>query len=146
MSATIKVRHNVEMAHRLFETPGKCENIHGHSWWVELEICEWSEGVDEHGLFAGLDFGVVKQSLRAFLDANYDHRVLLNSEDHWSHVLYVNSPRGSRLPGLQTMNGDPTTENFAKLVGEWAQRTFGVEHRYVVTVWETSVNAATWSG
>lgn len=139
---SIKVRHNCEMAHRLFETPGKCENIHGHSWWVELEI---GGDVDEHGLLGGIDFGIAKMALRSYLDDNFDHRVLLNEHDQFAGDLTIGQV-DLQLPGLKTMEGDPTTENFAKMIGQHMRALFGLKFQYRVTVWETKVNAATWEG
>jgi 6-pyruvoyltetrahydropterin/6-carboxytetrahydropterin synthase len=143
---TIKVKHNVEMAHRLYETPGKCQNIHGHSWWVELEL---GGEVDNHGLLETLDFGMIKKHFRKWLDTQYDHRVLLNARDPWSQVIgYVYDVDGNveklALPGRAVFNGDPTTENFATEIGSWAKGFFACPLTNV-TVWETSVNCATWS-
>lgn len=142
--ASIKVKHNVEMAHRLFETKGKCEAIHGHSWWINLQIFG---KVDGQGILEGLDFGFVKKLCRNYLDENFDHRVLLNLSDPWAQDLdpgqeYDGSLEPKLLPGLQTMNGDPTTENFAANIGLWAIGTFRLP--VDVEVWETAVNCATW--
>jgi len=131
---SIRVKHNVEMAHRLTETVGKCERIHGHSWDVILEI---GGDVDQSGKLGGLEFGAVKNIFRSYLDANFDHSLLLNSEDNWARY---------ELPGLQTMEGDPTTENFAKVIGKWARSEMGLSYQYRVIVWETRVNCATWEG
>jgi 6-pyruvoyltetrahydropterin/6-carboxytetrahydropterin synthase len=138
---SIKVRHNVEMAHRLFLTPGKCEQIHGHSWSVTLEMFG---NVDSHGLLEGLNFSDVKKDFRAYLDETFDHRLLLNPSDPWSQ-LYVD--RLGPLPGLKSFEGygDPTTENFAMCIGEWASGLFvGGVVDLNVEVWETAVNNSTW--
>jgi 6-pyruvoyltetrahydropterin/6-carboxytetrahydropterin synthase len=134
---SIKVKHNVEMAHRLFETPGKCEKIHGHSWNVELELFG---SIDGRGMLNSLDFGIVKQHFRGFLDHEFDHRILLNARDPWAQ----NIGDMGLLPGLATLPGDPTTENLANGVGSWANQFFGCS-KTSVTVWETAVNCATWS-
>lgn len=139
---SIKVRHNVEMAHRLSKLEGKCEQIHGHSWWVELEIKTRQSSRYQEVI---LEFGFVKAQLREYLDTNYDHRLLLNIQDEWASENVGTEGEYKRLPGLAVMQGDPTTENFAKMIGEWARTTFGHTFTYIVTVWETSVNCATWS-
>lgn len=140
---SIKVKHNMEMAHRLIDTPGKCENIHGHSWWVELEIIG---SVDRTGKI--LEFGAVKKAFREFLDSQYDHHLLLNVKDLVLNQAFIEPDTG--LPGAIWMVGDPTTENVAKAIGEWAENAFydpnASFHQHIcVTVWETSTNAATWS-
>lgn len=137
---SIKVRHNMEMAHRLSQTPGKCAQIHGHSWWVELEIIGL---VDERGMLEGLDYGKVKAVFRGYLDETFDHHLLLNKNDTLTDF---------ELPGTTRFEEDPTTENVARHIGTWAQKTFDeiiaphdfVRVHYRVVVWETSVNCATW--
>jgi 6-pyruvoyltetrahydropterin/6-carboxytetrahydropterin synthase len=140
---SIKVKHNVEMAHRLFMTPGKCESIHGHSWQVELEL--FGE-VNAYGLLADLDFGLVKSDFRGYLDETFDHRLLLNPLDPWAgpHLL---EEKFAYLPGVKLFDGygDPTTENMAACIGEWASGLYTKITAVTCNVWETRVNNATWS-
>lgn len=131
MTATIAVRHNIEVAHRLWQLPGKCEAIHGHSMWVRLEL---HGELDERGLLAGMDFGAVKRAYRQHLDTHFDHRLLLDADDPIT---------AQHLPGLRVTAGQPTTENIAKAIGDWAQSCYRC--RGMVTVHETHVNAASWS-
>ncbi len=140
---SISVRHNCEMAHRLYRTSGLCEQIHGHSWDVHLRI--YGE-VNSNGMLAGINFTDLKREFRRFLDTNYDHRVLLNSEDPWAQRMELVYGSPTHLPGLQTMDGDPTTENFAAVIGGWYKHTAGhLVDGIDVTVWETSVNRADWA-
>lgn len=165
----IAVKHNIEVAHRLYETPGKCENIHGHSMWVTLYI----EGaMDEHNMVRGLDFADVKKTFRGYLDEEFDHRIVLNAADPFAGpIVQVKTPEPHThggtdapecttcrpsgyiiadplqqqfLPGLQTMNGDPTTEFLAQTIyQEMRTKYAGVRQ---VDVWETSVNMASYNG
>lgn len=149
----ISVRHNIEVAHRLLLLPGKCENIHGHSMQVELMIFG---AVNDKGILAGLEFGTVKKQFRSYLDETYDHHLLLNDKDPWSTLLAPvlgnevdRLVQSDVLPGLVTLPGDPTTENIARWIGEWAYETFGgntaagIRH-FQVIVDETATNSATW--
>jgi 6-pyruvoyltetrahydropterin/6-carboxytetrahydropterin synthase len=135
---SIAVTHNAEAAHRLFLTPGKCENIHGHSFKILLEL--FGE-VDEKGMVEGLDFGDVKREFRGMIDSNFDHRLLLNGEDPWAQTLHL--AQDETLPGLMTFDGDPTTENIARWVGEWAVKVWDLTTE--VAVQETAVNGASWT-
>lgn len=160
---SIGVKHNIEVAHRLFLLPGKCENIHGHSMWIELEM----EGeLNEGGILEGIEFGDLKKTFRGYLDQSYDHHVLLNKDDPYAMQLLVTETewaegRGNdfprfvqgrlnplMLPGLRAVPGDPTTENIAKWVhSDMKERldVMGVMDSIAsmeVTVWETSVNKA----
>lgn len=129
LGGSIRVRHNIEVAHRLSLLPGKCENIHGHSMWVELEL---TGAPDDRGLSNGLDFGAVKRAFRGHLDRQYDHRLLLNAADSLCDL---------DLPGTYVCDGDPTTENIARWVLEWATGEFGTIATRV-DVHETHVNSA----
>jgi 6-pyruvoyltetrahydropterin/6-carboxytetrahydropterin synthase len=131
-TALVAVRHNIEVAHRLWNLAGKCQQIHGHSMWVRMEL---TGPVDDRGLLDGMDFGAVKAVFRAHLDTNYDHRLLLDVDDPLNAV--------SLLPGQHTTVGQPTTENIARWIGEWAAQRFALSGR--VTVAETHVNEAGWS-
>lgn len=135
---SIVVRHNVEMAHRLLWTPGKCQQIHGHSWDIELELFGES---DPHGLLEGLDFGVVKKDFRGYLDDNFDHRLLLNEADPWAGLFGVEK-QDDRLPGLVTIMAEPTTEHFAANIGLWAVQQWSLPTRIIVH--ETATNSAIW--
>lgn len=145
----IQVRHNIEVAHRLYNLPGKCQNIHGHSMWVDLKIYA---ALNSTGVAGGLEFGEVKKLFRGFLDNNFDHHLLLNEDDPWASPLRQRMASTVRtgdyvpyhpLPGLMAMPGDPTTENLAKWFAEWAHEQWG--RPVGVLVHETSVNAAGYS-
>lgn len=146
---SLHVRHNIEVAHRLSLLEGKCENIHGHSMWVELTIGGLE--LDKNGIAGGVEFGLLKKIFREHLDTQYDHHLLLNYSDPWADEKY-------ELPGLVATSGDPSTENIAMWIAHSMDRIimqnfpqlssemhaiplYGIE----VKVSETSVNAATYS-
>jgi 6-pyruvoyltetrahydropterin/6-carboxytetrahydropterin synthase len=156
MMPSIAVKHNIEVAHRLFELPGKCEQIHGHSMWVTMEL---HGDVNSKGILAGIEYGDLKKMFRQHLDETYDHRLLLNASDPFArpifmvdeHVEGTFSPDAVPqvfLPGLQATVGDPTTENIAEWIATvmreeivlagWHENLIALD----VTVWETSVNMA----
>ena len=145
MTQSIIVSHNFEAAHRLFQLPGKCENIHGHSFQVGMELFGF---VDGDGIVAGLDFGVVKKAFRGYLDSRYDHHLLLNQDDPFAGEVSYDGETLLTLPGLMVVEEDPTTENLARWIGEWARKTFADEFNITgidICVQETRVNAATWT-
>lgn len=144
MSNFIAVRHNIEVAHRLFDLPGKCEQIHGHSMWVTLYL---KGTLDPYGILEAIDFSSLKKSFRSYLDETYDHRLLLNASDPFAGPVWRLNGDGELgeqmfLPGLQAMANDPTTENLAMWIGEDMADRY--EQVSAVEVWETSVNMARW--
>jgi 6-pyruvoyl-tetrahydropterin synthase len=137
---SITVVHTAEVAHRLYLTPGKCQRIHGHGLTIKLTL----EGEpDSTGLLAGIDFSSLKAGFRGFIDSYLDHQVLLNEKDPFAGYM---QPKGTsqwlQLPGLRVCAADPTTENLAMWIGQWAQITLAVPKVYNVGVHvdETSVN------
>lgn len=131
----------MEVAHRLYLTAGKCENIHGHSMWVSLTL---AGPVDDTGKMGGLNFSEVKSEFRHFIDSTFDHHILLNEHDPWAQKLRENDEHGAFMPGLMPFPADPTTENIAKEIGLWAYAGDFSNYHVTVKVEETSVNSATW--
>ncbi|MDR2367366.1 MAG: 6-carboxytetrahydropterin synthase QueD [Deltaproteobacteria bacterium] len=67
----LKVTSHFAAAHNLREFYGRCENLHGHNWFVEAVVR--AKGLDDIGL--AMDFGVVKKRLNEVLD-ELDHKYL----------------------------------------------------------------------
>lgn len=139
MTATVSVRHNFESAHRLPHLPGKCQSLHGHSWWVDLTVT--GETGDDGVL---VEFGPFKTRLRQWIDGYLDHGVILGERD----------PLGALLPDFKTkvftMRDWPTVENVAALLAEVGADVLcqlGVADKVrvgAVEVHETYVNRAGW--
>jgi 6-pyruvoyltetrahydropterin/6-carboxytetrahydropterin synthase len=153
MGQILKIRHNMEMAHRLFLTEGKCSAIHGHSWWVTISIHAEDDLLTPEGLLLGMDFGDLKSTLRHYMDKNFDHHLLLNKQDPFANLLLpIESGHKAGdyvlLPGLKPFEGDPTTELVAADIGDFMQRELNeTDYRRIeCEVWETAVNCATWIG
>ena len=69
----LKTEAAFDSAHFLHGYNGKCSNIHGHRWIIEVEIC--SEKLIEEGQTRGMivDFGDLKRDLKA---VSYTHLTL----------------------------------------------------------------------
>lgn len=99
----ICVRGHFDAAHRLFGYPGKCANLHGHRWVVEVGV-----KVSQLGdLGIGVDFGELKTELRKILE-EFDHKVLFSKNDTLLGEVH----------GICTviLPGNPTAENLAKYI------------------------------
>lgn len=139
MSHGVTVRHNFESGHRLPYLPGKCQSLHGHSWWAEVTV-------EAPALDAGLvvEFGPFKQQLRRWIDEHLDHGLMLGPEDPLVPVL---APYGMKI---HQVPGWPTVENVAALLAQVAgDALFDLVHAPQarvtrVKVSETHVNAGTW--
>ena len=105
-----------DAAHRLLSHSGKCKNMHGHTWTVEI----WIAGDrNEHGMVE--DFNTIEK----YIEDKYDHRAILNESDpfviamQYAHV------------AVTAIKGDPTVENLADLIRLELNATR-------VMVWESS--------
>jgi 6-pyruvoyltetrahydropterin/6-carboxytetrahydropterin synthase len=126
--------------HRLLHHEGKCGNLHGHNYVAEFHVA--GRQVDELGRV--VDFGIVKQLFKSWIDDNWDHGVILWREDSEAiHALEALEP--SRVFVLPW---NPTAENLARylleVVGpELLDRVRGYQLRLIrVRVWETDDSSA----
>ncbi|MCM8818688.1 MAG: 6-carboxytetrahydropterin synthase QueD [Candidatus Omnitrophica bacterium] len=67
----IKIRGDFSSAHMLKNYKGKCENLHGHNWKVEVIVI--GETLDKIGLL--IDFHILKSKLNIILKS-LDHKNL----------------------------------------------------------------------
>lgn len=134
----IAFKHNMEVAHRLLWLPGKCQRIHGHSMKVTLKLFVEFNGkgyaIDEDNNI--LDFGNVKKTFRGYIDDQYDHHLLLNEEDPWAGPIH---DANDYLPGLVKLKGDPSTENLATWIAQWARDAFRVPCEVEIAETETNI-------
>jgi 6-pyruvoyltetrahydropterin/6-carboxytetrahydropterin synthase len=117
----VSVRACFSGAHRLKGYRGKCENIHGHNWDVEVFI--GAETLDKQGI--SMDFRILKRKLKGALAA-LDHRDL-------------NKVRFFR-------KNNPSAENIAKYIYTKLKKPVSSKdvHLKRVSVWETKDSCATY--
>ncbi|MBM3860252.1 MAG: 6-carboxytetrahydropterin synthase [Verrucomicrobia bacterium] len=118
--------------HRLLNYEGKCRHLHGHNGRLEVDIALPS--LDNRGMVQ--DFSEIKQALKGWVDATLDHRMLLWKEDPMVPVLR------ERGEVLVTLDFNPTAENLAKMVFEYASGR-GLPVREV-RLWETPSSCASY--
>src|SRR4051812_36525949 len=103
MTIDLYVQEDIQVAHRLVNLPGKCQQIHGHTMtiYMTLKCAQDDNGyaVDSEG--GVLDFSGVKKTFRQFLADNFDHHLALSEEDPL---------RSLDLPGATYWPGDPCVE------------------------------------
>lgn len=109
MSFTITKEIRFEAAHRLADGyKGKCAHLHGHSWVAKVSL----EGLELDAVGMLVDFGALTP-LRVWADNTLDHAVLVNQSDN-TLVEWCVSEKQKHL----VVNGNPTSENLAKLIFE----------------------------
>jgi 6-pyruvoyltetrahydropterin/6-carboxytetrahydropterin synthase len=115
----ICVEHTFAAAHALRNYHGKCENVHGHNYRVQVGM-EGAE-LNETGLL--YDFAELKQQLRA-TSAYLDHQFL------------------NEIRPFDVLN--PSAENIAKFICEEIQKSLSSGSVSYVKVWETDTSVATY--
>ncbi len=113
----ICVEHTFAAAHALRNYHGKCENVHGHNYRVQVGM----EGpqLDETGLL--FDFAALKNQLRA-TSAYLDHQFL------------------NELKPFDEVN--PSAENIARFICQELQKELPAASIAYVRVWETDTSYA----
>lgn len=114
---SLRVEGSFSSAHNLRGYKGKCEDLHGHNWRVEL--CVKSPDLDNIGMV--LDFKFLKKKLNVVLE-KMDHKYL------------------NKLIYFKKIN--PTSENIAKYI--YNQLKNGIPALKSITVWENSTSCATY--
>ena len=116
-----KVISSFAAAHNLVNFRGKCENLHGHNWKVEVVLR--GTRLEENGIL--LDFGEIKKAVREILE-ELDHKYL------------------NELPFF--MRENPSSENIARFLFERLSEKLNTGDRrlYSVSAWESADACATY--
>jgi len=117
----LTVKSRFAAAHQLRNYKGKCENLHGHNWKIEITL--QTDRLDEVGL--GIDFGEIRSMLNEILE-ELDHCCL------------------NDLPAFREEN--PSSELIARWIFNEAARRMEKDHILVsrVTAWESDDACATY--
>jgi 6-pyruvoyltetrahydropterin/6-carboxytetrahydropterin synthase len=118
----VAVEHTFAAGHALRNYRGKCENVHGHNYRVQIKLR--GEKLDHTGML--VDFTEMKRLLRA-LSEPLDH-VFINDIEPF-------------------INLNPTAENMAWYFCTQLQKQLKPENPVEVaevTVWETDIQSATY--
>ena len=86
-----------DASHRLLHYEGKCRNLHGHRWRVEV----WIAGTIDGRTGILVDFNDIREAIERF-----DHQVILNRGDPMVICLEKFQP-------VVTTEGDPSSEVLA---------------------------------
>lgn len=113
----IEVFLNFSAAHRLRKYKGKCENVHGHNWKVDVAVS--SEELNEIGIVA--DFREIKKIVRDVI-RELDHTDL-NALKYFKKI-------------------NPTSENLARHIYEQLKKR-KLKPSFV-SVWEADDSKATY--
>jgi 6-pyruvoyltetrahydropterin/6-carboxytetrahydropterin synthase len=114
MKYTVTKDFTFEAAHRLLKNyTGKCNNNHGHSWFIRLHI--EADELDDKEMV--IDFQEMK-TLKSWIDDNLDHTTILWEKDPMCEYIRQSGQR------IFTMPGNPTSEKIGQVILEQAIKIF----------------------
>jgi 6-pyruvoyltetrahydropterin/6-carboxytetrahydropterin synthase len=117
----LKIISHFAAAHQLREFKGKCENLHGHNWKIEVFVR--GENLGKDGLL--IDFKLIKETTNRILD-ELDHQFL------------------NELEPFKTLN--PSSENIAHYLFKSLSQELNRDNIRIakVTAWESDSACATY--
>ena len=107
---TLKTGAGFDSAHFLKGYNGKCSNIHGHHWSVEIVVGSDSLNTDVGTRGMVVDCAELKKDLRVFTDI-LDHGLIIEKGSLKDKTLEALKEEDFRIVELDMR---PTAENFAK--------------------------------
>lgn len=126
-------------AHRLHDYEGKCSNIHGHNYKVEITL-ESPELVKD----MVVDFGDMTRTIGKWIDDKLDHALLICRKDETLLSLL-----GEENMKSFRMNDKTTAENIARLIFQECNNVLRRDREALfvrkVVVWETETCCASYS-
>ncbi len=133
---TLTTSASFDSAHFLHGYNGKCANIHGHRWTLQVTIAAESlqQGGEKDGMI--IDFGDLKKAVRAIAD-DWDHALIYQENSLKSATIAALADENFRLICVPFR---PTAENMAKHFYD-ALTSQGLPVRNVL-VYETPENCA----
>lgn len=136
---TLKTNADFDSAHFLSGYEGKCSNIHGHRWAVEIEV--GSDKLNQDGQTRGMivDFSELKHALGSIVE-ELDHSFIIERGSLREKTYEALKEDGFRIIELDMR---PTAENLARYMYDRMS-----EQGYMVvkaTVYETPNNCASYS-
>lgn len=134
----------IDMGHRVPNHFGKCRNLHGHRYKIEV-------GVDDKVITKRLDssegmvidFSILKQVMMKEIDEVFDHGFAVSKHDDFYSTFLDFFNQGQKIIFVDFI---PTAENLAKywydiMREALNQHSIRIAH---VTVWETPTSTATY--
>ena len=132
----LKTSSSFDSAHFLAGYNGKCSNLHGHRWKVEVVISSdtlISEG-EKRGMI--IDFGDLKKELRSLTDS-FDHAFIYEKGSLKNNTVDALKDEGFKLIEIDCR---PTAENLAEMFFHIIEKRLIIPDS--VTVYETPENCA----
>ena len=136
---TLQTSASFDSAHFLKDYEGKCSNLHGHRWKVEVTVASEELSGEQQTRGMVVDFKTLKDDLNELCD-NLDHCLIIEHGSMKDKTLEALHEEGFRIV---EMDFRPTAENLAEyFYGEMEDKGYQV---ILAKVFETPNNCAGYS-
>jgi len=138
----ISKRFHFEMAHALYGYDGRCRNIHGHSYNLDVTVSGTpldQPGHPKDGMI--LDFSQLKEIVKSNITQRFDHSLMVNRQmpEKKRELLAKTTDR------LIIVDFQPTTENIViYIAGILQQHLPSHVFLYSIRLYETVTAYAEW--
>ena len=105
MKIRITKEFDFEAAHALDGYNGKCKDIHGHSYHLEMTYLgtpKAEKAISDCGMV--VDFGEIKQIIKTKILPLFDHRLILRKDTRFKEIKSINER-------IRLVDYQPTCEN-----------------------------------
>lgn len=136
----LKAEASFDAAHFLANYDGKCRNIHGHHWLVQVRVCGEALQTDDQECGMLVDFSTLKDALKSVV-APLDHTLIYQTGTLRDKTLDALAEEAFSLTAVPFR---PTAENFAQYFYTHMQ-ALGYQVAEA-TVYETPNNCASYTG
>lgn len=135
----LRTKESFDSAHFLSEYNGKCKNIHGHRWTVEVEAGSDKLAEDRQNRGMVVDFSDLKNDLKN-LTEELDHSLIIERGTLKEKTMEALQEEGFRIIELPFR---PTAENFSRyFFEEMKKKGYRIME---VSVYETPNNVASYT-
>ena len=104
--------HEFSYGHRVYGHESKCAFLHGHNAQVEFSVASLTDKHPLDSVGRVMDFSVIKYLLCQWLEDQWDHRMLIWSQDPMLSALRDLDPT------VVALDVNPTAENMAMYLVE----------------------------
>mgnify|MGYP001075223031 CR=1 FL=1 len=135
-------RFHFEMAHALYKYDGLCQNIHGHTYNMEVTLIGETRKEPEHpkdGMV--MDFGKLKKLVKSKIINVFDHAMVVNSLYPKEQIKIFKKATGR----LIVLDFQPTSENMVVYFAEILQQHLPSNVLlFSIRLYETATSYAEW--
>lgn len=149
MTYTITKKLHWHMGHRIPNHKSKCFNIHGHTYWIEVEIesneLVKTKGSSDEGMLQ--DFSDIKEIIIEEIYNLLDHGFMIWDRDSLLMDLESHMEMTGNRFNIISVPFIPTAENIAKWCYDRIKNKINNKQRKLkmVTIWETPTSSARYS-